>query len=932
MDRRSDGTCIQRSGMTFFAFSELRQIMLMRKDGVRVVVAALVMVGIGLGLVSCRTEQSPSERRAQRAEKATGEIVIGIVNAEGNYSFRLGAELAMKEINQRGGILGRPLHALWYDDANSPDKALAISKQFARNHDVIAVIGHSNSPAAISASITYFENGILFITPATDPNLTRYGFWTTFRTNLMSDASGQQLAQFAASQNFNKMVVLYNRGEADKKLAESFHATAVKTNVKIVATRSYFETDRDFRSMLAGIADVKPDAIFLAGTLPTAATVMNQAREIGIMSPFIGGDGLDSLNLLYLARRAAEGTIVPTAFSPEYPAKATQDFVDRFEASYGIAPSTWDAQGYDAVYLLETAIQKSGSTVPLSLSTTLHFLKNWEGVAGLYSFTPVGELQDRKLFFKVVKNGKFEFASSEGTRMAQIDPLKVIEDITIRLPLEHRIDSLDPGLSAIPESYEVIEQLFLGLTDFDPGTYDAMPELAENWTVSEDGLVYQFHLREGVTWTDGTPVTAQDVVWTLRRNLDPKTKSPNVSRLYLLKNARALHQGELSDPAALGVRAIDDLIVEFTLESPAVYFPKLLDLPVYRPLPRLAIEAHPDSWTLPENIQTNGAYQLSVLKKGVILVLRKNPDYYDAQKVSIPEIRYYIISNPVVGLAMYNNNELDVLGSSYLPVPVSEIPLIRSHPTLRQEYSQQQKSCTNVVLLNPIAPLNHLFVRRAIASVIDRKFILDFVLRGDGDLANVLLPPGITGGATQRAGVNLFYPEHGPLWLAKAGYSGEQKVPALTITCPSASPYQEIAQILRDTLDRQLGIATECVTEADAKQRPPHIILMRKCADYPDASSFLEDFHPDDQPKIFQWPSEASAAKFADLLARARTQTEPLARSRLYSQAELMLLQSEVLMVPLYFEVAPSLVKPRVTGWHHNILGGQYIQNWQFQK
>lgn len=909
--------------------------MLMQKDGVRRIggfFRLLAIIGIGVSLISCQTGQSPSERRAQRAEKATGEIVIGIVNAEGNYSFRLGAELAIEEINRRGGILSRPLRALWYDDAGLPDNARAISKQLARNQDVIAVIGHSNSPAAIPASITYFENGILFITPATDPNLTRYGFWTTFRTNLMSGASGQQLAQFAASQNFNKMVVLYDREDAARKLAESFQATAIKSNIKILAVRSYFTTDHDFRSMLAGIADFKADAIFLAGTLPTAATIMNQAREIGIGAQFIGGDGLDSLNLLYLARRAAEGTIVPTAFSSEFPAKTTQDFVDRFEARYGIAPSTWDAQGYDAVYLLETAMQKSGSTVPLSLSTTLHFLKNWEGVTGLYSFTPEGELQDRKLFFKTVKNGKFEFVASEGTRMAQIDPLKVIEDITIRLPLEHRIDSLDPALSAIPESYEVIEQLFLGLTDFDPVTYDAVPELAESWTVSDDGLVYQFRLRKGIAWTDGTPVTAQDVVWTLRRNLDPKTNSPTVSRLYLLKNARALHQGELSDPEALGARALDDLTVEFTLESPAVYFPKLLDLPVYRPLPRLAIEAHPDSWTLPENIQSNGAYQLSVLKEGVILVLRKNPTYYNAQKVSIPEIRYYIISNPVMGLAMYNNNELDVLGSSYLPVPTSEIPLIRSHPLLRQEYSQQQKSCTNFVLLNPIAPMDQLFVRRAIASVIDRKFILDFALRGEGELASVLLPPGITGFTTQRAGVNLFYPEHGPLWLAKAGYSGEQKLPTLSMVCPSASPYQEIAQILRDTFEKQLGIATECVSEAEAKQRPPHIILMRKCADYPDASSFLEDFHPDHQPQVFQWPSDASTTKFADLLERARTQTEPLARARLYSQAELMLLQTDVLMVPLYFEVAPSLVKPRVTGWHHNILGGQYIQNWQFQK
>ncbi len=907
--------------------------MLMRKYDARCFIVLLVVIGIGFSLGSCRIGQSQSERRAQRAEKATGEIVIGIVDSEGNFSFRRGAELAVAEINRHGGILGRRLRVVWYDDGGSPDQGRAISEKLAGNRDVVAVIGHPFSSVAIPASITYFESGILFITPgATHPNLTRYGFWTTFRTNLTGETSGRQLAQFAAAQNFNNIVVLYQRADATRKLAESFQANAVKSGIKILAVRSYFATDRDFRSLLADIAEIECDALLLAGSLPVAATLINQAREIGITAPFIGGDGLDGLSLLHLAGRAAEGTIVPTLFSPQQPTKTTQDFVDRFEARYGIAPSTWDAQGYDAVYLLETAIQKSSSTVPRTLSTTLRFLKNWEGVAGFYSFTPTGNIQDRKLSFKVVKGGKFEFLFSEDARATRIDPLKVVEDITMRIPLENALDTVDPGLSTTPDSYEVIEQLFLGLTDLEPGTYDAVPELAENWTVSEDGRMYQFHLRADITWTDGTPVTAHDVVWTLQRNIHPDTNSPNASRLYLLKNARALHHGEMSEAFALGVRALDDLTVEFTLESPAVYFPKLLDLPVYRPLPRHAIEAHHDSWTTPEHIQTNGAYRLRVWEKGIIVILRKNSTYYDAQKVSIPEVRYYILSNPTVGLAMYNNNELDVLGSSYLPIPLQEIPLIRSHPVLRNEYSQQQKSCTNFVVLNPIYPLSNPFVRRAIAGVIDRKFILDFVLKGGGEPANALLPPGISGSAIRSANISSLSLEHARLWLAKAGYSEEQEFPVLSITCPSSSPHQKIAQILRETLEYKLKIPTACVTEDDARQRPPHIVLMRKCADYPDASSFLDDFHPDHEQRVIQWTSNTSASKFAELLDRARIHPEPHARARLYNRAEHILLRTDVLIVPLYFEVAPSLVKPRVKGWHHNVLGGQYIQNWHFQK
>lgn len=897
------------------------------------IVAALCLTGISLALLSCNIGKTPSEIRSQRAAQASGDIVIGIVDTSGPFSIRKGVQLAVEEMNRRGGITGRKLQVLWRDDEGLPDKGLAISQDLSKNPDIIAVIGHVFSGAATPASITYFENGVLFITPgATHPSLTSYGFWTTFRTTLAADTSGQQLAQFAAKQNFEKMVIIYNRSDANRKLAESFHERAVKSGIKVLATRSYFETDPDFRSMLAEIAEHEFDAVFLSGGLPVAATVIKQAREMGITTPFLGGDGLDSLQLLHIAGRAAENTIVPTLFSPQQPTKITQDFVDRFEDRYGVAPTTWDARGYDAVYLLETAIQKSGATVPITLSTTLHFLENWEGVSGFYSFTSRGDLRDRQLSFKIVKGGKFEFRFSADERATRIDPLKVVEDITIRIPLEHTLNTLDPSLSTTSASYEVIEQLFLGLVDLEQGTYTAIPELATSWTVSEDGLVYEFSLRSDVAWTDGTPVSAHDVVWTLQRNIQPETNSPNASRLYLLKNARAIHHGELTDVSQLGVRALDDSTVEFRLEYPTVYFPKLLDLPIYRPLPRHVIEAQPASWTSPEYIQTNGAYHLRVWEEDIVLILRKNSDYYDAQKVSIPEVRYYIISNPRVGLAMYKNNELDVLGSSYLPIPADEIPQIRSHPDLRRQYSQQQKACTNFLVLRPRGMLDNIFVRRAIANVIDRQLILDFILRGTGTPAGSLLPPGIAGPVSSLSAAGSLSPEHARLWLLKAGYAAEQETPVLSIACPSASPAREITQFLRETLEYELKLSTECVSEAEARRRPPQIELVRKCSDYPDASSFLEDFHPEHEEGLIRWNSKSSAEKFAELLERARANPVSQVRTRLYARAERILLQKETLVFPIYFEIAPSLVKPRVKGWHHNVLGGQYIQQWHFQE
>ena len=892
----------------------------------------LLLCCIAGGLPACDT-MTPAEKRAQRAEQDTGDVVVGIVDTRGVFSFRRGAELAIEELNQQGGVSGRRIKPLFYDDGGSADKGLQISEKLSKQNAVVAVIGHAYSRSAIPASITYFENGVLFLSPSAQaPSLTRYGFWTTFRNNLSSEESGRQVAVFASRRDLKRIAVIYDRSESTTRLSQSFLDRAVKLGISIPMTKSYFDTDRDFRTLLAEIAEEEFDAVFLAGTLPTAAALIKQAREIGITTPLLGGDGLDGLELLHIAGKAAEGTIVPTVFSPQQPVKATQDFVDRFEARFGLPPGTWDAQGYDAVQVLTAAMRKSGSTVPRSVATALQFLKRWEGVTGSYSFTSTGDIRGKQLFFKEVRKGQFQFLSSGVASAMQIDPSKVVTDVTIRIPLETPLDTLDPGKSVSEASYEVIDQLFLGLTAFDPTTYDAVPELAERWTVSDDGLTYTFHLRQGVTWTDGTPVTADDMAWTLRRNLHPDTAGPNVARLYLVKNARALHQEPSDDLSALGVRALDDLTVEFTLEYPAVYFPKLLDLPIYRPLPRQAIEAHGNGWTNSRHIQTNAAYHLGLWQPGVVAILRKNAAYYNAEHISIPEVRYYIISNPTVGLAMYKNHELDVLGSAYLPIPAEELAQIRSDPVLRNEYSQQQKSCTNALVLHPRYPLSNVAVRRALALVTDRQFMLDFVLRGEGQLTGSLLPPGISRQAAPIGLLQNFSPEHARLWLEKAGYTGDTEFPMIAIECPASSPDDQIMQIFRETIEHELGIPTECAAPGQPR-RSPHITLMRKCADYPDASSFLEDFHPEQNNSPVEWGSNnRSALKFGELLERARTETQEYARTRLYARAEQLLTQHGLLVVPLYFEISPSLVKPRVQGWHHNVLGGQYIGNWHFQE
>ena len=175
----------------------------------------------------------------------------------------------------------------------------------------------------------------------------------------------------------------------------------------------------------------------------------------------------------------------------------------------------------------------------------------------------------------------------------------------------------DPGLATDTTSVQVDELLFLGLTDFDDATLEVVPELATEWEVSADGLVWTFKMRKDVEWVHYDPeakkvkkmgkVTANDVVYGVKRTVNPETASDYAYVDYIIKNAEAINNGEMADLDALGVRAVDDYTVEFTLEQPAGYFPGIAGMWINRPVPQTSIEEHGDKWTEPGNIWTNGS-------------------------------------------------------------------------------------------------------------------------------------------------------------------------------------------------------------------------------------------------------------------------------------------------------------------------------------
>ncbi len=364
-----------------------------------------------LCMSACGSRKAIETERAQRAQSGQGEIKIAMVWSEPPEITLAdeGALMAVAEINEQGGILGRKLQLQLYFDV-STNREPALARKIAADPTVAAVIGHSISGTAIPISLTYQQAGLLFIsTGSTSPKLTNHGFSYIFR-NIPSDIeTGKVLAEYCAVKGFKKMVVIDDESEYGVTLANIFVEDAAKEGIEIVLRKSYFPWQTDYKLMLRDIKQRVGDAIFLGGSMPQAAEVIKQARQMGIEVPFIGGDGLDEPILLDIAGVAAEGTVVSTIFDPADSHAVTQHFAANFLATYGVAPDTWAALNYDAIYLLKAAYTRADSTVPLVAASFLRFIENHESVTGTYSFTKNGDILGKHFFFKVVRNGRFEY-------------------------------------------------------------------------------------------------------------------------------------------------------------------------------------------------------------------------------------------------------------------------------------------------------------------------------------------------------------------------------------------------------------------------------------------------------------------------------------------------------------------------------------------
>jgi branched-chain amino acid transport system substrate-binding protein len=369
---------------------------------------------------------APNEavERARRAERATGDIVIGAAapwSQQGSMLWQ-GIELAVKEINDAGGVLGRKIKIIKKDDQGEVEAGKLVAQEFVDNPDVVAVIGHSNSYISIPVSIIYEYHGILMLSPlSTSPSLTQRGFKLVFRNIPTDEAFGKRLSEISENLGYKKVLIYYVRNAYGLQLANSFEEHAPDLGVAIPDRKAYSATTRDmmFQYDLGTWKNYYDfDAIFLAGDIPLAASIMVHARKLNISVPFLGGNAMDSEDLLKIAGSAAEGTIVASPFDPKDPDPLTQEFNAAFLREYGVMPDADAAQGYDAVKVLAHAMEKAQSTVPAQVAKSLRSIKGWPGVTGPHTFDGNGDVVGKPIDIRRVRNGHFEFHGNSDMRLS----------------------------------------------------------------------------------------------------------------------------------------------------------------------------------------------------------------------------------------------------------------------------------------------------------------------------------------------------------------------------------------------------------------------------------------------------------------------------------------------------------------------------------
>jgi len=333
--------------------------------------------------------------------------LTGSVAADG-ASARQAVELAVQEVNGRGGLLGRPVDLVVYDDRLNPQEAVAIAHKLIEKDQVTGVVsGAFSGPSRVTAPLFAKARVPMVAGYAVHPDVTR-GSDSNFRIGFLGAVEGAAAGEYAvAALKSRRPAVLTVDTDFGREIAAGFTARVETLRVPVVVQQVYkYPGETNFRPLLTRIMAARPDLLFAAGYYDVAALMTLQARELGLTTPILAKGGFDSPQFIALAKGTAEGVIVVTNLDRDDPRPFVQAYLRRYRAAYGTDLDMVGASSFDAFMVLANAIQRAGTTDSPAVIKALNETRDYHGLTGTISKFVRGEVV-KPVQFQIVKDGTF---------------------------------------------------------------------------------------------------------------------------------------------------------------------------------------------------------------------------------------------------------------------------------------------------------------------------------------------------------------------------------------------------------------------------------------------------------------------------------------------------------------------------------------------
>ncbi|EPF18765.1 Periplasmic oligopeptide-binding protein precursor [Cedecea davisae] len=503
---------------------------------------------------------------------------------------------------------------------------------------------------------------------------------------------------------------------------------------------------------------------------------------------------------------------------------------------------------------------------------------------------------------------KQELVRNNGSEPASLDPHKVESDV----------------------EGNIIGDFFDGLIRVkNDGTIE--PHLADKWE-NQDNKVWTFHLRPGIKWSNGEPITAQDVVWSWKRLVDPKTGSPYATYpgTMQIENANDIAEGK-KPVDSLGVKALDSSTVQVTLNQPTSAFLLMLGHTSMVPVSEAAVEKFGDKWTQPANFVSSGPYKLSQWVVNEKVVGERNKQYWDDAHTVINQVTYLPVTSGTADVNRYKAGEIDITytvpETLFASLKKSMPDQVRVTPYLSTYYYEFNTTK---------APFNDPRVRLALNMALDKDIIAGKVLGQGQKPAWLVSQPKIGGVELKPADYGSWSHDkrvaEAKKLLEEAGFNEKHPL-QFNLLYNTSESHQRIAIAASSMWKKNVGVEAklqnqEWKTMLDTKRTGNYdLVRYGWIADYDDAATYLNNFRTGDS----QNSSKYSNPAYDEIIAKASQATTLEERAKYYQQAE-DILAKDVPTIPIYHYVKVQLVKPYVGGYAPSTLGKYLTQDLYIKK